>query len=284
MTLALVDLLSPERLTEIVDVGANPIDGVLPYAPMLAAGLCRVTGFEPQASALLELQRGKGPHERYLPYAVGDGRPHVLNVCRASGMTSLYRPDPVMLKLFGELKSLGEVVDQVPLQTWKIDSIPEIHIMDFLKMDVQGSEFAILEGGRSKLSQTVTVQTEISFVPLYEDQPVFGEIDLELRSQCFIPHCFASIKCWPISPALVDNDPRRPLHQLLEADIVYVRDFSRSDLMSDEQLKQLALIVHFCYRSYDLALRCVMLLEQRQALQAGAQQRYLLLLERQRTV
>ena len=145
-------------------------------------------------------------------------------------------------------------------------------------MDVQGSELEVLRGGTAKLSQAVVVQTEISFVPLYKEQPVFGDIDLELRSQGFIPHCFAAVKYWPIAPSVIDNDPRKPLNQLLEADIVYVRDFSRPDLMSDEYLKHLALIVHFCYGSFDLALRCVMLLERRQALKAGTQQRYLQLL------
>src|SRR5271155_454340 len=38
------NLMSPQRLTDVVDVGANPIDGEPPYTPMLAAGLCRVTG------------------------------------------------------------------------------------------------------------------------------------------------------------------------------------------------------------------------------------------------
>jgi hypothetical protein len=57
-----------------------------------------------------------------------------------------------------------------------------------------------------------------------------------------------------------------------------VRDFSRPELLADEQLKHLALIVHHCYGSFDLALRCVMLLEERKALPAGTQQQYLKLL------
>ena len=48
----LCQLLSPNRLTEVVDVGANPIVGDPPYKPMLDAGLCNVTGFEPQLDAL----------------------------------------------------------------------------------------------------------------------------------------------------------------------------------------------------------------------------------------
>lgn len=38
------EILQPQRLTEVVDIGANPIDGDPPYKPMLAAGLCKVTG------------------------------------------------------------------------------------------------------------------------------------------------------------------------------------------------------------------------------------------------
>jgi hypothetical protein len=68
---------------------------------------------------------------------------------------------------------------------------------------------------------------------------------------------------------------------------LYVPDFAletrfRPDLMSDEQLKHMALIVHHCYGSFDLALRCVMLLEQRQVLPAGAQRRYVEFLACQR--
>ncbi|TGS85043.1 FkbM family methyltransferase [Mesorhizobium sp. M3A.F.Ca.ET.174.01.1.1] len=271
---AFFDLLSPLRLTEVVDVGSNPIDGPPPYAPMLTAGLCRVTGFEPQEQALLELNRKKGPSERYLPYAIGDGAEHTLNICRASGMTSLYEPDPVTLGLFEVLKAAGEVTQQIRLQTSKLDAISEIDNLDFLKMDVQGSELAVLLGGTAKLSQAVAVQTEVSFITLYKDQPVFGDLDLELRRQGFIPHCFAAVKRWPISPCVIDNDPRKPLNQLLEADIVYVRDVSRGEMMSDEQLKHLVLIAHHCYRSIDLALRCVTLLEQRDAVKAGSVQKY----------
>ena len=278
MSRALSDLLSPERITEVVDIGANPIDGDPPYKPMLAAGLCRVTGFEPQQAALRELERKKGPNERYLPYAVGDGAAHTLNMCRAPGMTSLLQPDPKTLDLFGALKPLAEVIERIPVQTRTLDEIAEVERLDFLKIDVQGGELAVFQGGTARLSQAVAIQTEVSFVTLYRDQPVFGEVDLELRGQGFLPHCFAEVTRWPIAPFAVKDDPRQPLKQLLEADIVYVRDLSRPGLIRDEQLKHLALIAHHCYRSFDLALRCVMLLEQRQALKPGAQQAYVRLL------
>ena len=262
------NLLSPRRLTEVVDVGANRWGGEPPYAPMLATGLCRVTGFEPEQGAFLELK--DGPNERYLPYAVGDGEAHTLNICSTpSGMTSLLEPDPVTLGVFEYLKPYGEVLERVPIQTRRLDEISEIEHLDFLKIDIQGGELAVFKGGKTKLAETVAIQVEISFVTLYKDQPGFGEIDVELRNQGFIPHCFAAIKKWPIAPCIVNNDPRRAVNQLLEADLVYVRDFAYSESMSDEQLKHLALIAHHCYRSFDLALRCLWLREQRQTVASG---------------
>jgi hypothetical protein len=46
-------------------------------------------------------------------------------------------------------------------------------------------------------------------------------------------------------------------------------------VMADEQLKHLALIAHHCYRSFDLAFQCLVLLEERQVLETGSSQRYL---------
>jgi hypothetical protein len=46
---------------KIVDIGANPIDGKPPYLPLLASGNARVVGFEPNLSALAELNNCKGP-------------------------------------------------------------------------------------------------------------------------------------------------------------------------------------------------------------------------------
>ena len=59
----LTQLLKPQRLTEIVDIGANPIDGDPPYKVLLDNKLCRLTGFEPQAEALQQLNNLKSDLE-----------------------------------------------------------------------------------------------------------------------------------------------------------------------------------------------------------------------------
>lgn len=164
----LTTLLNADRLTEVVDIGANPIDGDPPYKSMLEQGLCRVTGFEPQVEALAELERRKGPNERYLPYAVGDGQTHTLRLCRASGMSSLLQPDMESLALFDALKPLAEVTQRLSLDTHRLDDITEVSHCDWLKIDIQGSELSVFQSGRSTLQNAVVIQTEVSFVALYK--------------------------------------------------------------------------------------------------------------------
>ena len=242
---------------------------------MLSAGLCHVTGFEPQQKALLALQLTRGPNELYLPYAVGDGGSGILKVCRATGMTSLLEPDATTLKLFPALQPCGEVIDRVPVETRRLDDISEIEHLDFLKIDIQGSELSVFQNGQEKLAEAVAIQTEVSFITSYLGQPSVGEVDLELRRQGFIPHGLTQLTRRPIGAFEVGDDALPWVNQLTEADIVYVRDFVHRDVMTDEQLKHLGLIAHHCYGSFDLAFRCVQLLEERREVETGSARRYM---------
>ncbi len=257
------DLVCCSRLSSILDIGANPIDGDPPYKAMLETELCTVTGFEPQIDALAELERRKGPLEAYFPHTVGDGRPHRLKITKAAGMTSLLAPDPKRLRLFNGFPEWGTVIEEVDVQTHRLDDIDDIPDFDLLKIDIQGGELMVFQNGRERLKNTVAIQTEVSFVPLYDDQPTFGEVDGELRRQGFLPHSFPAIKRWAIAPTIFGGDFRRGGNQLLEADIVYVRDIAYPERLTNEQLSQLAMIAFHVYGSIDLALFCIIELARR---------------------
>lgn len=244
----------------IVDIGANPVGGTPPYKPLLDWGIGCLTGFEPQAEAFEKLVAQQHSYETFLPYAVGDGAEHVLHLCRSSGMASLLEPDPASLALFQGFPRWGEVIETRPIATRRLDDIVEIDRVDYLKIDVQGSELSVLQGGRDKLLSAVAIHTEVSFVTLYRGQPTIGDVDLALRSLGFMPHAFATINRRAISPILIKNDVHRGLNQLMEADMVYVRDFRDPTTLNDEQLKFLAIIAYGCYGSYDLAFRCLKIL------------------------
>jgi FkbM family methyltransferase len=271
----LLTLLMPQRLTAVVDIGANPIDGDPPYKAMLGRRLCTVTGFEPQPDALAALNARKSDLETYLPHAVGDGSAGTLHVTHAPGMTSLFEPNPAVLNCFNGFPIWGTVVKTLPVTTRRLDDIAEIKVFDMLKIDVQGAELSVFKGGRERLKRVVAVQTEVSLVPLYKGQPVFGDIDLELRGSGLIPHSFPAINRRMIMPAFDANNPYGGVNQVIEADIVYVRDFTRDDSMDDEQLKHLALVAHHCYGSYDLAIHCLHRLAQRNAIVSDAVTRFI---------
>lgn len=275
----LAGLLRAERLTAVVDIGANPIDGEPPYKGMLSRRLCTLVGFEPQAKALAKLNASKSDLETYLPYAVGDGNPGTLKVCQARGMTSLFTPEPRILNLFPGFAQFGRVVQEIAIDTHTLDSISEISTLDLLKIDVQGAELAVFRNGKSRLGTAVALQAEVSFMPLYKDQPVFGHIDLALREFGFVPHMFANINKRMILPLHNAENPYTFMNQLLGADVVYVRDFSHPDRMDTEQLKHLALIAHHCYRSYDLAANCIHQLALRGSLPSDGVGKYLAILK-----
>jgi FkbM family methyltransferase len=275
VTGAVFELLKPERLTAVLDIGANPIDGDPPYKGMLERGLCTMVGFEPQAGVLANLQRRKGPQEKYLPIAVGDGTQRILYICRAQGMTSLLKPDPGHLALFNDFPSLGHIEQEVRVQTHRLDDIDAVEHVDFLKIDIQGSELEVLKSGQQKLSRAIAIQTEVSFVTLYQNQPTIGMVDIAMREMGFVPHCLAELKRWPIAPIVVDGNPRKSLRQLLEADIVYVRDFSSLKNMDREQWKHLALVAHYCYNSFDLALHSIIAASRLGAVASNTPQLYL---------
>ena len=271
---ALIALLEPDRLTSVVDIGANPFEGDPPYKSMLQRRMCRLVGFEPQPEALAQLQSSKGDLETYLPYAVGDGGSSTLRICQASGMTSLFEPDENILSHFPGFSEWGRVVKEVELTTHRLDDIAEIDAIDYLKIDVQGSELSIFQNGHMRLKKTLVIQTEVLFLAMYKGQPLFGDIDIELRKLGLVPHMFADINKRMITP-MIGANPFAALNQMLFADVVYVRDFTKANDMDSEQLKHLAIISHHCYGSYDLAMNCIHHLVARNAVTADAQNRYL---------
>jgi FkbM family methyltransferase len=258
-------LLHPQRLTAVVDVGANPIDGDAPYKLMLSQRLCTVTGFEPQPDGLASLNARKSELETYLPYVIGDGSPGTLHIAAVPGMTSLLEPNPAVLKWFHGFAEWAAVKDKLPVTTHRLDDLSEIAALDMLKIDVQGAEVLAFKGGRQRLSRAVAVHTEVCFLSLYKGQPLFGEIDLELRSLGLIPHHIDHVNRRTILPVYHPSNPNSFMNQVIFADLVYVRDFTKAEAMDDEQLKHLAIIACTCYGSLDLAAHCLARLAERKA-------------------
>lgn len=271
----LAEAVGLDEPVRVVDIGANPMNHKPPYAAMLAEGLCHVVGFEPQESALAELNARKGPNETYLPDAVGDGGMHTLHLYRGGGLASLFPIRRATVAFMRGLRRAARDVGTETLSTRRLDDMPEVGRVDFFKIDIQGGEAMVFENASRALSEAVCVQTEVSFFPLYEGHRGFGEIDIMLRKAGLAPHSFASMVQRFVLSRRLRSLPAATPHQMLDGDIVYFRDLSQPDGLSNETIARMAMIAEAVYGFRDLVLRCVDVLEDRGAIDTNALDRYL---------
>lgn len=255
---SLTGLLNFKTKIDIVDIGANPIDGEAPYKGLLDKGLARVTGFEPNPEALARLNASKTKNETYLPDAVFDGSMQELKLCKTPGMTSLLEPNTELLSYFHGFPEWGTVIGRQMVQTVRLDDVRRIKNIDFLKIDIQGGELEVLRNGKNRLDDCVVIQTEVEFLPMYKEQPLFSEVEQFLRSRGFLFHRFFPLVSRAVQPLLVENDIYRGLSQEFWADAIFVKDFTKFNQLTALKLKKLALILHDVYGSYDIVLRALM--------------------------
>lgn len=272
------ELLEPASKIEVLDVGAAVFaDDPPPYKPLLDAGVAHFNGFDGDARQVPLIRASYGADANVFNEFLFDGTLQTIYVTSPeSGMTSLLKPDIAALKFFGGFESIGRVLKTETVQTTRLDDVSGLPDIDMLKIDAQGSELTVMRNGVEKLRNCLAIQLEVSYFPLYENQPCFGEIDVWMRAQGFSVHCFMGIKRWPISPTVFKgNDPG---HQLLESDLVYVRNPLKLHTLSDEQLKKLILITHYSYWSYDLSVHFLLELVKRGVLAASSHEEYIRLI------
>jgi len=270
-----LQLVPLERPVRIVDVGSSPVDGLPPYQPLVDSVPTELIGFEPNPEARAQLQSELKAHQIVLPDAVGDGKPHTLHFCRAPGMNSLLEPDPKVLEKFHLFGEFGTVLQTETVSTKRLDDLEDLGAIDFLKLDVQGFEKSILENGKAKVRGCLVVHTEAAFVPMYRGQPCLGELDTLLRELGFVAHTIFSLKRWGVAPLLVDGNPRRGINQLLDGDIVYVRNFFDLEGWEDAEIVRLSHILHFTYGSFDVVYYLLQELVRRRVVTAEVPRDYL---------
>jgi methyltransferase FkbM-like protein len=164
------------------------------------------------------------------------------------------RPNLKLAELFNSLAEYMQVVATGQVDTVRLDDVAEIRAQgcDLLKLDTQGSEAVILAHATGTLKNCLIVQTEVEFVQLYEDQPLFADVDQLLRAHGFMFHKFLDVSGRTYKPLMMNNDPNAAMSQLLWADAIYVPDLVRLDRLEAGALVKLAALLHEIYRSYDL--------------------------------
>jgi FkbM family methyltransferase len=169
----------------LVDVGAR---GGLKSNWIPAKPHLRVVGFEPDPNEFEQLSQrpdvrdgstvvvGSAVHNRK-----GPARFHL---AQDRGLSSIFEPNHEFLAAFPEAGRF-ETTAVREVSADALDTLlpsRNIHSVDFLKADTQGSELFVLQGAERLLASSVLgVEVEVEFTPIYRDQPLFADVDAYLR-------------------------------------------------------------------------------------------------------
>jgi len=252
----ILEILPPFGKIQVIDVGAMDLGAEI-YDPLLKAGVAGVLGFECVQAECDKLNAMARESRAYLPYAIGDGTVRAFHECNFPMTSSLLEPNSELLDRFQNLENLTQVVKKHTMQTKRLDDVSEVAGADFLKLDVQGAELDVMNGGDRVLTDALVVHTEVEFVEMYKGQPLFAEVDQRLRRSGFVFHKFTGVAGRTFKPLVVNNDVNQCLSQMLWADAVYVKDFRTFDRLPAEKLLRLAVILHMVYGSFDLAMQAL---------------------------
>jgi len=248
---SLTELLSLPSPIAICDIGAAL--GEKPsYQHLVDSGTARIIGFEPIASECQRLNETYGPPHQFFPYLIGDGERHSFRETNYSMTSSLFEPNEALNSRFNNLAELMQVIARYPVSTRRLDDVLEIDDIDFIKIDVQGAELMIFQNAPRLLHETLLVQTEVLFVHHYIDQPLFSDIDIELRSKGFQFHTFQGFGSRAFKPLIPSAGVNAGVRQIIWTDAVYVRDWMKLDLLPTDKLRKYAVLMHDVMSSPDL--------------------------------
>lgn len=245
---------------EILEIGALPLGGkVEPFHRLLDEFPgSRIHAFEIDEASFDKLRAAARPGIEIHRAAIGSRcERRSLYLANHSMCTSLYRPDESLLRNFNAMEvSYLRAEDSV--DTVSIDELAaEGHFgaIDFIKIDIQGAELDAFQGARATLGSVVAIVSEVEFLQLYEDQPLFGDVDRELRANGFLFHKFLGVAGRDLRPVVRGGNPAHGSWHMW-ADAMFVREIARWESLDARSLAKLA-VVALLYSSPDIALRCL---------------------------
>lgn len=103
--------------------------------------------------------------------------------CLDSEKSSLYKPNIEFLKKFHNPERFS-IQDKFKIKTDILDNFKNINI-DFAKLDTQGSELDIIQGGSKTLKNCIGIEVEVEFHKIYKNQPLFGDVHKVLEKAGF---------------------------------------------------------------------------------------------------
>jgi FkbM family methyltransferase len=233
------------------------------------ASITSCFGFEPDVEECSRLNESRGiisswKSMKYLPTALADStRTLHLNLYRQRGCSSVLVANKDLGKRFS--REHYYIKDgEVKIEAKALDEVVEEHSIKspaYMKIDVQGMEVDVFNGAQATLRDSlVGIRTEVSFLPLYNDQPLFAEVDQVLRSYGFVPMRWLELHEWRrMSKLKYPFSSKGPLPssrgQMIHGDVLYLIQPEEIELNTEAAARRLIRLglVSLCYGQIDHA-------------------------------
>lgn len=206
--------------------------------------------FEPDPKECLRLNQGA--NVTAIPVALSKSAGvSQLHIAKEPGRSSLYHPNTDFLSRYPDCDGF-EVDYQIEVPTDTLDhclAARGISHLDFIKLDVQGSELDILQGGSHILRQTVFgMEIEVEFSELYRGQPLFADVDAACKE--------AGFTLFDLKPCYWKRQdrPMNGVGQMVCGDALYFKDYIQRNETPDYRSAVAAILVSAVYQKYDYAL------------------------------
>ncbi len=257
--MTLVRQIEPELAFTMLEIGALPLkNNAEPFYHLCEFfPQSRIIGFEVDAPLCAQMNQETPPQFEYYATALGktDGEAPFY-VTEKPMCCSLYRPNEALLSKYNALEACA-LKQEIRVQTASLDRFVaehQINDIDFIKIDIQGAELDVFEGGSGALKNVVCIVSEVEFIPVYQNQPLFGDVCAYLDKQDLMFHKFLGVSGRALKPMVIQNNPNIAT-QHMWADAVFIRHIAKLDQLEPRKLLKLA-VYGYMYNSPDLSFHC----------------------------
>lgn len=243
----------------ILEIGARPIgDTVEPFYPILDLfPKSTITAFEVDAELCEQLNDKAEPGLKYHPVALGRSEESRLFYQTKHPMcSSLYKPNEAVNDIYNNMQ-VAKLDSVSSIETVSLDyfaNANHIESADFIKIDIQGAELDVFQGGTNTLSEVVFIVSEVEFIPLYIDQPLFGDVSSFLAENGFMFHKFLGTGGRMLKPVTVPQNPNFSTQQMW-SDAVFIKNILKIAELAPAKLLKMGLLAYI-YGSPDITFCC----------------------------
>ncbi len=230
----------PNFKINFLDVGAQ---GGLQEEWEDTKSIIRTIGFEPVLDKY-EILKYKFPEDKWFNTALWSSKSQIdFYETPADDYSSALKPKVSTFSDFGRELSIKDFKIK-RINTDTIDNL--IDECDFIKLDVQGAELEVLKGAENTLKNVTGLCLEVSFIEVYENQALFGDIDKFLRERGFK---FISFYGAMLARTKEARKERGRIARLVGSNAVYIKE---SDTLKNNIL---SIIIEATYGLPDLAIK-----------------------------